>query len=262
MRSDRTPRGEERTLQPVTVTTMAEAERRDADRERTGRIVSICLGLLLLLVSAGLTAGVLFAERPAGNEPWPVAPYALLLVVMWTLSVGSLTSSTRRRWLRRLSRWSTSTGALGLAAFLVCIWAWPGAAGAGVEMDPALAALAGVALFVVAVGLALFIGERRAARRGDAARDSVFASPMSIAAWPVLLAFKSPLVFALTSVVVIGVSYVGALTGATRGAPLSGALVGAAVLLFVVASVGALARRRAGKARSAAHEDDDAARDR
>jgi hypothetical protein len=237
---------------------MADVKRKSDEGERGGRMLSAGLGILLLLVSGGLTAAVLFTKRPAGNKPWPVAPYALLLVVMWSLSIGSLTSSARRRWLRRLSRWSMGTGALGLAAFLVCVWVRSETAG---TMDLVSAALAGVVLFVVAVGLALFTGERRAVRRGDAARDSVFASPVSIAAWPVLLAFKSPLAFALTFLVVIGVSYIGALIGAARGAPLWGALVGSAVLLFVVASVGALARRRAHRGRSATHEDDDAARD-
>ena len=86
---------------PVTVTTMADAEPSGAGPEQTDRIVSVCLGVLLLLVSIGLTAGMLFEKRPDEAGPRPVVLYALLLVVMWALSVGSLASPARRPWLRR-----------------------------------------------------------------------------------------------------------------------------------------------------------------
>ncbi|HEY3447699.1 MAG TPA: hypothetical protein VGK67_15190 [Myxococcales bacterium] len=190
------------------------------DRTAGGRLFSVGMGGIMLLVSSMLTWGAFFEQH---SSELPALGY-LLLVVVWSLTVHLLLSGFRQPLVRRLS---AATSALAFVAFTVFIvWVAIQAASSPAETCARSGryTFAVLVFFVAGCGVWLMASALLQQRRARLeSKPPAPLAPGAVLFWPFLALAKAPLGTAVVGLALFGSAALGEWLGGRWGHPLTGA---------------------------------------
>jgi hypothetical protein len=169
---------------------MAESEQKSQEKKLTDRIWSLLSGLIMLLISVGLTYGAFCEKRTNQNVDIPVLNITLLLTVTWSLTICCFCYLFRHPFLVRTYRVSGFLSAASLMLFLLLI--------SLKEMltryEQQITSFNGTETFFVlisalnVIGIFIFLSSKyqESKQAKNTNSDSIASSPLIIFIWPII----------------------------------------------------------------------------